>query len=73
MARSALEIIEEYVVDPEARIRRNAVTALAALDSDEGVDRVVDLALKDTDGSVRDRAVNELRELCSDRDRHASA
>ncbi len=63
----SLELIRSFVDRPEARVRRNAATALAAIDSAaarRASQRLLaKLALSDEDASVRARAQDEIQRL----------
>jgi hypothetical protein len=66
MLRNIISIVEEYIRSPEPRLRRNAITALAAINSTESISGIVRVALSDHDVPVVQHAVAELLKLKED-------
>jgi hypothetical protein len=63
MARDAYAVVSEFCESPEAQLRRNAATALAALGSTSSVERLLEMAGKDGDAAVRAHALKELKKI----------
>src|SRR5262245_60518458 len=62
MTSRATDVVLDLLHYTDPRVRRNALTALGALDSPDGLDAIVQAALEDEDLSVRRRAEEELTE-----------
>jgi hypothetical protein len=63
MSSLTLEIIEEFLRSSDTQWRKNALTALGTVGSDESLARLVRVAFDDTDPLVRGRAEQELARL----------
>jgi hypothetical protein len=63
MGRSAINVVKEYIERPEPAIRRNVAAALAAIGDREALQDLVELAIGDSDSTVRRAAVCELAGL----------
>jgi len=73
MARDALAVIEEFCEHGDARVRRNAATALAGVGTGNSYQRLLDMAIKDPDADVRAGARKEIELAVVDRDRDRAA
>jgi hypothetical protein len=58
--RSAFLLFTEFLRSPDPQVRRNALSALAAIQSEDSLGEVVRVALSDPDPQVRQRAEDEL-------------
>jgi hypothetical protein len=65
VARDPLPIVEEYLGRPNPKLRRHAVTALAAIGDARSLDRLIHVALEDPSADVRAAAEAQLRALGS--------
>jgi hypothetical protein len=63
MLRDIISIVEEYMRSAEPQLRRNAITALAAINSAESISGLVRVTLSDGDEPVVQHAVAELLKL----------
>jgi len=65
MAGAALDIVDEYLMSPNPQVRKNALTALAVLDTPESLRRLLQTALLEPRSDVRDHAESEISRLGS--------
>lgn len=66
MRANPLDIVEEYLRSPDPQVRRNAVTALAAIESDESLRKLATASLDNADSETQQRAVDEILNLRPD-------
>lgn len=66
MARNPLPIVKEFLASKELQVRKNAVAAMAAIETDEATIELVRTALKDPDPQTRQFAEQELLQLSPD-------
>jgi hypothetical protein len=67
MSADPLPIVEEFLQSRDPQLRKNAITALALIASNESIEQLVRVALTDRDDAVRARCEDELVELQSNR------
>src|SRR3712207_3033598 len=63
MSRDPLSIVDEFLRYPDPQMRKNAVTALALVESEKAIRRLVEIALSDSEPQVRKRAEDEILRL----------
>jgi hypothetical protein len=63
MSADPLPIVEEFLESETPQLRKNAVTALAALGTDASIERLIRATLDERDPGVRQRCEEEIRGL----------
>lgn len=64
-------VVQDFVTSPDPKLRRNALTALAAMGNRASISQLIERALSDEDHSVTQRARDEILDLDENSARHA--